>query len=292
MQPYLLQQLLMDSALRHPRRPAVIQGECMLTYAELEAQSSRLAASLAKLGVKPGDRVGILMNKSIEAVTAIYGILKAGGIYVPLDHLSPMARLAGILERCNISVLVASPVLAGKLLAEPLAVHLLQGLVLAPGEKGDISGLACVPWEEVEAVEAAAPDIGPMADTRPAYILHTSGSTGIPKGVVISHLNALTFVRMAVDFFGISSEDRLASHAPFHFDLSVFDLFTAASVGAAVVLVPEMLAIFPPRLAEFIDRAEITIWNSVAPAIALLAEHGRLDRFTFEALRLVIFSEL
>lgn len=290
MQPYLLHQLLTESACKHPDRPAVIFGESLLTYAELDAQSNRLAATLATLGVVSGDRVGILLNKSPEALVSIYGILKAGGIYVPLDPLSPPGRSAGILDRCEISVLVASAGLAGKILEEPLAGNRLRGLILSPGGHLAAEGKRIVPWEEVLAASAAPPQTQPVADIQPAYILHTSGSTGVPKGVVISHLNALTFVRMAADFFAVSPNDRLASHAPFHFDLSVFDLFTAARNGAAVVLLPESLAIFPSRLAGFIDRAGITIWNSVASVITLLAEHGCLEQFSFEALRLAIFS--
>ncbi|MBN1140290.1 MAG: amino acid adenylation domain-containing protein [Deltaproteobacteria bacterium] len=290
MQPYLLHQLLTESSRIHAERPAVIQGANFLTYAELDRQSDQLASCLAGLGVAPGDRVGILLHKAPEAVVAIYGILKLGGIYVPLDHLAPPARLAGILDRCDITALITSSSLAGKILAEPLAAARLRSLILASGEPFSSEGKVCRSWNDVMAAPSLPPETGPTADGRPAYILHTSGSTGIPKGVVISHLNALTFVRMAADFFAISSEDRLASHAPFHFDLSVFDLFTAAARGAAVVLVPETLGIFPPRLAEFIDRERITVWNSVASVIALLAEHGRLERCAFDPLRLVLFS--
>jgi amino acid adenylation domain-containing protein len=274
----------------HPDRPAVIKDEIVLTYSDLEKQSSSLATTLTGLGVVPGDRVGILLNKSPEAVIAIYGILKAGGIYVPLDHLAPSKRLAGIVERCGISVLIASANLAARILEEPLAVNRICGIILAPGGHFAAQDMICLSWEEAVANSPALPETGPMADIRPAYILHTSGSTGVPKGVVISHLNALTFVRMSTDFFAISPDDRLASHAPFHFDLSVFDLFAAAAKGAAVVLLPETLAVFPPRLAEYIDRAGITVWNSVASVIALLAEHGRLDQYPFDALRLVLFS--
>ncbi|MBN2428712.1 MAG: amino acid adenylation domain-containing protein [Deltaproteobacteria bacterium] len=290
MQPYLLHQLLSESARRHADRPALVQGNRIMTYAELDGASNCLGAALVSLGVVAGDRVGILMTKASEAVTAIYGILKAGAIYVPLDHLAPPSRLASILVRCDISVLVTSGGAAGKILQEPMVDSQIKKLVLAPGEELTLEGKTCLSWKEAMATPAVMPEIRQPADVSPAYILHTSGSTGIPKGVVISHLNAMTFVRMAKEFFRISPDDRLASHAPFHFDLSIFDLFAAASSGAAVVLLPESLGVFPPRLAEFIDRMGITVWNSVASVIALLAEHGRLDHYSFEALRLVIFS--
>ncbi|MBE0596457.1 MAG: amino acid adenylation domain-containing protein [Desulfuromonadales bacterium] len=283
----MLQHLLCETARKQPRQPAVIHGETVFTYAELEDLSSRLAAALAQLGVKSGDRVGILLPKSPEAVIAIYGILKTGGIYVPLDPLAPARRLAGIVDRCQINALVASTSLVGSVVSESTAAW-PDSLILVGG--GEIEGKRCLDWGKALATSPEPVPPVKSTDCHPAYILHTSGSTGVPKGVVISHHNALAFVRMATSFFGITKEDRIASHAPFHFDLSVFDLFTAAEAGAAVVLVPDNLGVFPSRLAAFIDLARITVWNSVASVIALLSEHGRLEQFDLEAMRVVIFS--
>jgi amino acid adenylation domain-containing protein len=288
MHAYLLHQLLDATAERHPRRAAVVQGERVITFEELARDSRRVAAVLFDLGVRAGDRVGILAGKSIETVVTLYGVLEAGASYVPLDPQAPPARHAQILGGCDVSVLVATPSLAAQLLSSPEASAAVKSVLLI-GER-PAGELPCrtVPWNDVgSAPEARAVAI---SDTRPAYILHTSGSTGVPKGVTISHSNALAFVHMAAEFFEISPDDRLAAHAPFNFDLSVFDLFTAARNGAAVVLVPESLGTFPARLAHFIEAARITVWNSVASAVALLADRGNLRARSFDALRLVIFS--
>jgi amino acid adenylation domain-containing protein len=288
MQPFLLHHLLRLSAERHPQRTAVVEGERALTYRELDALSGRVAGALVEAGVRPGDRVGLLCPKSLESVAAIFAILKAGGIYVPLDPHAPPRRNARILAGTDAGVLVASAALARQLLASPDAPSCVRSALLV--NRGAIEPLPCrsLGWEV--AASARATTVAEGCDGRPAYILHTSGSTGVPKGVAISHLGALTFVHMAAEFFAISEEDRLGAHAPFHFDLSVFDLFVAIRNGAAIVLVPDHLGAFPARLAELVETTRITVWNSVASVVALLAERGNLDARNLDALRLVVFS--
>src|SRR5262249_8419593 len=105
---YLAQHLLTESARRHPDRLAVIFRDQRRTYAELDAETNRLARALRAEGVRPGDRVGIYLHKSLESVVSVFGILKAGGVYVPLDPNSPPRRVAYILRNCGIRHLVTS----------------------------------------------------------------------------------------------------------------------------------------------------------------------------------------
>jgi amino acid adenylation domain-containing protein len=292
--PYLLHQLLADSAARHPEREAVVFQDRSMRYAELDQRSGRLASALAGLGVTPGDRVGIHMNKSIDSLVFLFGILKAGAAYVPIDYLAPPGRLEYIVNNCEIRVLFTTPGRAKDLLPilgadSPLQTILLPGTAAGPAP--EIPGNRRVLWvEELSPSRETAGKPIDLSDTTPAYILHTSGSTGMPKGVGLSHLNALTFVNMASEYFGIGKEDRFACHAPLQFDLTVFDIFVAVQKGATIVLVPESLSVFPVKLAQFIDDSGITVWNSVASVLSLLAERGRIDRFRFESLRTVIFS--
>ncbi len=289
---FLLHHLLTQSASRRPNNTAVIYKDSSLTYAELDQRSSQLAASLQKAGVQPGDRIGIMAGKSLEAIIALFGILKAGGVYVPVDAGAPRTRIDRILESCAISVIVSTAASLKLIDGDAGANATVQKVLLTDASAWKPQKPP--PWEIIawpRTHDADFPNaVQKISDVDAAYILHTSGSTGIPKGVAISHRNALTFIEMAADYFAVHAGDRLCNHAPLHFDLSVFDIFVAIKTGAAVVLAPEFLSVFPAKLAEFIAGQRITVWNSVASALVMLVDRGRLDRFSFDTMRLIHFS--
>jgi len=291
---HLLHHILTENSHKWPERTAITFKDQSITYSFLETESNQLAATLSRLGCVKGDRVGIMLSKSIESIVALFGILKAGGIYVPVDPLAPIARVSHIITHCGIECIITSTEHLQKFeLGQQNSMPLLK--VILTGSMRDeavVSGrhFDVIAWEEAVGQSGEDPRDLLQLDSDPAYILHTSGSTGTPKGVVISHRNALTFVNMAVDFFMIGRNDRIANHAPLHFDLSVFDIFGAIKAGATIVVVPEFLSTFPSRLAEYIDGERITIWNSVSSVLAMLAAKGSLERFAFSALRLVHFS--
>lgn len=266
-----------------------------MSYAELDAASNRLARLLAGNGVRPGDRVGLLLGKSVESIVALFGVLKAGAVYVPVDPATPPARTRWIFDNCGVGFVIASSAACRALFSGPPAAgDPVRGVLIAdkPGGTPDpsVGPAREIPWREILEFRDDPLADPPRTDVDPAYILHTSGSTGTPKGVVISHGNALAFVEMAADFFRVGPEDRLCNHAPLNFDLSMFDIYVAAAAGAAVVPVPEGLSVFPVRLAEYIGQTSITVWNSVSSVLGLLAARGGIDRFDLPALRLVIFS--
>jgi amino acid adenylation domain-containing protein len=289
----LVHDLLTESAERHPDRPAVVDGERSVTYAELDAGSNRVANLLRECGIAHGDRVGLFLDKSLEALVGIYGILKLGGTYVPLDPAAPPARLATIAENADLRCLITGAEKADlwpQLRGEGAPV---ETLIAANARDGDVAapeGVRLLTSTALEAQPDSPPAGVPRAEADLAYILYTSGSTGVPKGVMLSHLNALAFVDWAADEFEVTEHDRLSSHAPLHFDLSVFDLFAAARAGAAVVLVPGELSLFPVELARWIRDAEITVWYSVPSILTLLVLRGKLSETRLPALRTILFA--
>ena len=290
--PYLLQHLLAESAQRHPEKEAAVFEDRAIRYGELEASSNRLAHVLRELGVRRGDRVAIYLNKSIASAVSIHGVLKCGAVYVPLDPNAPAKRLAYIAGNCGVRHLVASPTKAasiGRMIGEGAA---LDAVVFA--EEGDARGAPAGPktvaWNEVCAHPSGDPPADPSIGDDLAYVLYTSGSTGTPKGVMISHRNALAFVDWAVDQFGVSGADRVSSHAPLHFDLSIFDFFASFEAGATLALIPDGTSTFPLRLAEWMARHRISVWYSVPSILIQLLLKGELARLDLSSLRLVLFA--
>jgi amino acid adenylation domain-containing protein len=300
---YLLQQLLTDSAARAPERPAVAVGERRLSYRELDQLSNQVARALQAQGVAPGDRVGILAPKSAAAIVAVYGALKAGACYVPLDPKSPAPRLTAIMADSGIAVVLADRATAGQAAAMADGLPQLRSVLVtgphwgreAAADPGDDAGQrerqpAVVPWEAVRAEpDGPLPD-GQAIDADLAYILYTSGSTGTPKGVMISHRASLTFVEWAAACAGLTERDHVCSPAPLHFDLSVFDVFATCLAGACVAVIPELTAMFPARLAQWMERERISVWYSVPSVLTVLVTYGNLRGFDLSGLRAIIFA--
>lgn len=294
MRAHLLHHLLARSAQQYPDKVAVIFKGKSITYAELENHSSELALQLMRLGIKKGDRVGIMLPKSLESIVSLFGILKSGALYVPIDCSAPVSRITYIVKHCGIECLITTSRNLTTLCSHPEGRAVVSKAILVGQDDGE-------PRPQKIRTERLVLDKGPqgieqgfqaieMSDSSPAYILHTSGSTGNPKGVAISHINALTFVEMAADYFNARESDRFGSQAPLHFDLSVFDIFVAIKCGATIVLLPELFSTFPVKLAEYIDTERITIWNSVSSVLTMLADKGMLEQRNFDSLRIVHFS--
>jgi len=169
-------------------------------------------------------------------------------------------------------------------------VESLKLTVLIDESPKSSNGGSMVPWTMLGQYPAENAPAVVLTETDLAYILYTSGSTGRPKGVMLTHQNALTFVEWCADIFKVTSEDRLSNHAPLHFDLSVFDVYNTLEAGASLYMVTEDLALFPTRLAEFIETKEITIWYSVPSALTLLLLHANMSAEKLKRLRIVLFA--
>jgi amino acid adenylation domain-containing protein len=249
-----LDSLLITTAARQPEAPALrVAGETT-SYGELDRLANLTARALADRGVGPGDRVGVWLDKSAATVAAMQGALRLGAAYVPVDPESPAVRAASILSDCAVAALFTTADRADSLGGTEAA----GAPVLLPDQLPDEA--------PARASEGSEDDL--------AYILYTSGSTGKPKGVSISHLNALAFTDWAVRHIDAAPSDRFSNHAPFHFDLSVLDLYAAFSSGGCVCVVPPSSAYAPRQLVEFILAEKITIWYSVPSALMIMMEHA------------------
>ncbi len=240
-------------------------------------------------GVDPGDRVGIFVPKDLEAVAAVYGVMKAGAAYVPLDPKQPVLRAATVAGDCAVAAVVTTNGRAAALL-EALGERRPRLVVLIDdgGEPPSV-GVPTVTFADVIAREEVGDPQVTVLDQDLAYILYTSGSTGVPKGVMLTHRNALTFVEWCARTIGVGPGDRVSSHAPLHFDLSVFDLYLAALGGATLVLVPEEEAYLGSALVRFIREERISVWYSVPSALVLISRLAG-EPGSFPTLRTVVFA--
>jgi len=285
---YILQQLLSKSAARFPEKTAVWARGRSISYRELEERSNQLAHLLEQSGVSKGDRVGLFFPKCVESIVSMFAVLKAGGVYVPLDPQAPVDRIGYIISNCGIRVLITQD---EKRRALDLSTReSLDRCVVIDEARESGNGTGVIPWAALSEYPASHPPAVTLTETDLAYILYTSGSTGRPKGVMLSHQNALTFVEWCADKFEITNEDRLSNHAPLHFDLSVFDVYNAIEAGATVYLVTEEIALFPTTLAKFIETHQISVWYSVPSALMLLLLHADLKAEKLRHLRTILFA--
>lgn len=286
----LMHEYFSHSAELFPENIAIEEpGEGRISYRDLYVLSGALSNHLCRLGVGRGDRVGIYLHKSIDAIATILGILRVGAAYVPVDPIAPPVRNAYILNDCSVKVVVTERCFEERL-ADENAKNGAVAEVIVLDEAGGGHGLRKVLSGE-SAGEAALSDTDQrIAPDDLAYILYTSGSTGKPKGVMLSHRNGTAFVNWCLETFQPSHGDRFSSHAPLHFDLSIFDLYVAFGTGGTLVLVPEEVGKEPVKLASLIAEARISIWYSAPSILSLLVQYGNLAKYDYNALRMILFA--
>lgn len=240
-----------------------------LSYGELADAVSQFSTQLRQLQLRPNDRVGIYLPKQVETVAAIFGTAHAGGVFVPVNPLLKPAQVSYILRDCNVRVLVTSSQRLATLIDSLAECSDLHSVILVDGEppSASESHYQIYPWqrETLAEVQPAASRI----DMDMAAILYTSGSTGNPKGVVLSHRNMLCGARSVSQYLANTSGDRLLAVLPFSFDYGLSQLTTAFAVGASVVLMDFLLA---RDVVRAVERYQITGLAAVPPLWNQLAE--------------------
>ncbi|MEO0778334.1 MAG: AMP-binding protein, partial [Bacteroidota bacterium] len=244
---YLIPQTVRESARRFPRKEAFRCGKQALTYLELEQQMLQLARILVANGLQKGDRVGVFLNRCLETAPALYGIMQAGGIYVPLDPFSPPERIRFLIQDGGIRQIVTSPTqsraLQKVLTEEPLPVETVIGTTRLE------TAVRQIDWETVTNEPAQFEPAEALLERDPAYMLYTSGSTGTPKGIIHTHYSGLAYAKLVASLYQIRAEDRIGNHAPIYFDISTLGYFAAPLMGATTIIASDAHTKMPTSLA-------------------------------------------
>lgn len=262
----LLHDLIFQSAQRAPGDPALRHGKTTLSYDELARVARGFAGGLISLGLEAGERVAVYLEKRVETVVATFGAAAAGGVFVPVNPVLRPHQVAHILGDCSVRVLVTSSSRLA-ILSEALEhCHDLNTIILVDeGSAEPPSHVDVRSWRDV-ADDAVVTH--PVIDTDVVAILYTSGSTGLPKGVVLSHRNMVAGARSVSQYLGNRADDRILCVLPFSFDAGFSQMTTAFNVGACAILQDYLL---PRDVVRMAAREGITgiggvppLWNQLA----------------------------
>lgn len=262
------------SAQLFPEKPALVDERQSITFAQALEDSRRVGSSLA-LSLAKGQPVAVYMEKSVENLCAFWGIVYAGGFYVSFNTQLPTSRLQQMQSVLQAPFVITDEEHRAALeeVFPPHRILLYQDLVKSAVDR---ALLAQIRQRHV--------------DTAPLYANFTSGSTGVPKAVVVGHRSTLDFIDHFCPIFSITQKDVIANQAPFDFDVSVKDIYSALATGATLVLVPRPLFSQPQQLLDFLceHRATTLIW-AVSALCLITTVHG-LDYRTPETVNKVLFS--
>lgn len=262
------------SAQLYPEKPALVDERQSITFTQALEDSRRVGSSLA-LSLAKGQPVAVYMEKSVKNLCAFWGIVYAGGFYVSFNTQLPTSRLQQMQSVLQAPFVITDEEHRAALeeVFPPHRILLYQDLVKSAVDR---ALLAQIRQRHV--------------DTAPLYANFTSGSTGVPKAVVVGHRSTLDFIDHFCPIFSITQKDVIANQAPFDFDVSVKDIYSALATGATLVLVPRPLFSQPQQLLDFLceHRATTLIW-AVSALCLITTVHG-LDYRTPETVNKVLFS--
>ncbi len=256
-------QYLERSAERYPGKVAFADLESSYTYSELLENARRIGSFLAER-IEPGQAVPVYMEKGVEAVAAFMGIVYAGGFYVMLDVQQPVQRLRQILTTLDAAFIITREKEAEASKNLEYAENCLIYEEMCEAKIKD---------EVISRIKAQILDINPL------YAVFTSGSTGVPKGVLVSHRSVIDFIDHFTEIFGITHADVIGNQAPFDFDVSVKDIYSTMKAGATMQIIPRKFFLSPVKLLDFLSDREVTtiIW-----AVSALCVITTLNAFRYK----------
>lgn len=267
-------------AAAEPERPAVVEGARRLSYGALAVEARRFAETLAARGVGRGDRVAILLPNSIEAVVAWYGAWIAGCVVVPLNVQARARDFAPWLAHSEARAVVHEA--GNAAVAGALDEIGASGVLRVSVTKSKAGEGAAIEWlTSAAAASARSTDL----DAELALVLYTSGTTGRPKGVMLSHANLAANVDAIIAYLGLTGADSIVSSLPFYYSYGASVLNTHLAVGARLVIEPNL--VFPHVLVETMARERVTGFSGVPSTFALLLQRVKLDKYDLSSLRYV-----
>ncbi len=302
---FLLHHLLTDTSVRFPNKIAVVCGENSITYRELDKKSDYLAEMLVLNGFEERSTIGIYLEKSVEAIIAIFAILKAGGVYVPLDsYYSPLPRIKSVIKLSEMKYLISdisrwNSIISCISTEESVLFKDIKVILtdtLNYNGKSSISLYDSKNKASYNSFFYKEYFVGGIRkkyegiDNDLAYILYTSGSTGLPKGVMLTHLNAMTFINWALSTFNPTCVDVFSSFAPLHFDLSVFDIFVSVAAGGCLYLLPTCINNNPRAIVDWLSKNKITYMYSVPSLWVSILNYANVEAQSLMELKHILFA--
>ncbi len=232
---------LENTVKRFPNKIAIIDEKASINFEDLQKEAKSIASFLQSKKIDKNLPIGVFLPKSIDAIKSFLGVLYNGDFYVPLDIKNPINRIEAIISNLEIKYIITDTKSANFLNKLNIKIE----LVLLDNINFDSN----INWDYSNYKLAI--------DTDPAYIINTSGSTGVPKGVVVSHKSVIDYIDWGIDTFKIDSNFKIGNQAPFIFDNSVLDIYLSLATGATLNLIPESLFMFPVKLIEYIKNESI-----------------------------------
>ncbi|SDB07656.1 class I adenylate-forming enzyme family protein [Bauldia litoralis] len=278
-----VEQFLRNSARRLPEKEALVAGTTRLSYAELDLMSDRLAAALLARGIAQGDRVVIFTDNCFEAVVSIFAVLKAGAVFVPINPSTKADKLAYVLENCRAAALVTQGRLAATAALAMVSAPSVGFLALIGGKGPATAGALSFEEAVTDETPVSLPAPGITLDL--AMLVYTSGSTGFPKGVMMTHQNVVAAAGSITTYLENREDDVILGVLPISFDYGLYQVLMAAMVGATLVL--EKSFAFPQAILNRMSEERVTGLPLVPTMAAIILQMRDLEPGSFPHLRYV-----
>tara|TARA_R110002111_G_scaffold248400_1_gene312067 strand:- start:88073 stop:89629 length:1557 start_codon:yes stop_codon:yes gene_type:complete len=287
----LLQSLLEQSAHNHPDKVALVVDQKRYTYLEIEQQSNRLARALLQRGLERADRVAIHLDNTLEAVVSIFAVLKAGGVFVMVNPTTKIDKLTYVLNNCRARILIIpekkrATIVEHSDLLPHLKTAVSVGPATSPQENNELQMPRVESWEllQAEFAECMTPPATRTISIDLAALVYTSGSTGNPKGVMLTHLNMTSAARSITTYLMNEPEDIILNVLPLSFDYGLYQLLMAFRVGATLVL--EKSFTYPHAVLQRTIDEQVTGFPLVPTMSAILLKMD-LSKYDFSKLRYI-----